>query len=471
MVFNSFTFILFFICVAILHYLLPHRFRWILLLTASYIFYMAWNPVLIVLILFSTFSNFLISSRFDKAENKKWLLVLSMVINFGLLFIFKYSVFINHSFMNLFGALGLHYPVRDFDIILPMGISFYTFQAAGYTIDVYRKRIEPEANFFKFSLFITFFPQLVAGPIERTDALMPQLFTKKKFSADNLITGCKWMIFGFFKKIVIADRVAVVVNTVYNSPRYFGGLSFIIATVLFAFQIYCDFSGYSDIAKGCAKVLGIDLMENFKAPYFSAGIKEFWSRWHISLSTWFKDYLYIPLGGNRVSKPRKYLNVMVTFLTSGLWHGANWSFVIWGGFHGVFQIIEDIIKIKIPRFFGSIFTFLLVCFTWIFFRANSVRDGIYIIRNLFSGIENWTNKQYVYDILNGLGLQLVEIYIGALCILLLMVMEFFGQKRNIHDTLNGKPLIFRFAVYYVLCVLILTLGVYNSGAEFIYFQF
>lgn len=471
MIFNSFTFIVFFITVLILYYTIPHRFRWIMLLLASYIFYMAWRPVLILLILFSTLANFLIASQFDKVKNRKLLLILSIIINFGLLFIFKYSIFINHTFMNVFSALGVHYPINDFDIILPMGISFYTFQAAGYTFDVYNKRTKPIDNFFKFSLFITFFPQLVAGPIERTDDLMPQLFTEKKFKLDNLITGGKWMIFGFFKKIVIADRVAVAVNTVYNSPHYFKGLSFIIATVLFAFQIYCDFSGYSDIAKGCAKALDIELMENFKTPYFASSIKEFWRRWHISLSTWFKDYLYIPLGGSRVSKLRKYFNVMVTFIVSGLWHGANWSFVIWGGLHGGLQVAEDIIKIKIPRFLSAIITFILVCFAWIFFRANSVRDSIYIASNLFNGSELWGDNQYIYYVLNGLGLQLVELFIVVFCILLLMIIEFFSRKQNIHETLNRKPLALRFAVYYLLCVLILTVGVFSSGSAFIYFQF
>lgn len=482
MLFNSLTFILFFAVVLILHYVLPHKLRWIMLLSASCIFYMAWRAELIVLILFSSLVNYYLSIKInssDKYKYRKCLLIISLIINFGFLFIFKYMVFINHTFMSLYNFFGWRYPLNDFSIILPMGISFYTFQAASYTIDIYNKKYKPEKNYFKLTLFITFFPQLVAGPIERADNLLPQIFKYKKFDINNITEGIKIMSFGFFKKVVIADRAAILVNTVYNSPKEYTGISFIIATFLFAFQIYCDFSGYSDIAIGCAKTLGIDLMQNFNKPYFSRSIKEFWRRWHISLSTWFRDYLYIPLGGSRVSEGRHYFNIFITFMASGLWHGAEWTFVIWGILHGVYQIFGDIknqvFKFKLDNFvfnfFRIIITFILVLFAWIFFRANSLADAFYIIRNLFSDYTNWTNLQYIYDILNNLGLQMYEIKFLILMIALLIFTEIISFKNSIHLFLNKCPFIFRFGFYYLIVVLIFALGVFDSAGEFIYFQF
>lgn len=474
MLFNSVTFIIFFITVLLLYYILPHKLRWIMLLIASYIFYMGWRPELIILIIFSTFVNYFISLKISGSQDlryRKRMLILSLVINFSVLFIFKYLVFINHTFMFIYNYFGRDYPIDDFRIILPMGISFYTFQAASYTIDVYRRTIEPEKNFFKLSLFITFFPQLVAGPIERADRLMPSLFEKRRFEPSNISMGAKIMIMGFFKKIVIADRVAVLVNTVYNSPQYFDGLSFIIATVMFAFQIYCDFSGYSDIAVGCAKTLGIDLMKNFERPYYASGIREFWRRWHISLSTWFKDYVYIPLGGNRVGKVRNCFNLFVTFLLSGIWHGANWTFAIWGALHGFYQIMEKLIRLPkaiaefLPVKIINIFiTFVLVSFAWIFFRANTLEDAYYIVTHLTS--MSPLSSQYLYDTINALGLSMVEIIIACGSILLLLVIELFQGM-----DLKRPPFVFRFLFYYVIVVIILSVGVFGNANEFIYFQF
>ena len=338
MLFNSFTFIVFFIAVSALYFVLPHKIRWILLLAASCIFYMAWNPKLIILILITIFINYtaaLYIYKYKKQKGKK-ILILTLFIDFGLLFIFKYLGFMNDTLLALFGD---NWPIKTLNIILPMGISFYTFQAASYTIDVYRGTIKPERHFGIFALFVMFFPQLVAGPIERSENLLPQFYEKHKFDFERIISGLRIMMWGFFKKIVIADRAATAVNAIYNSAQSYSGLYLVIATVLFAFQIYCDFSGYSDIAKGCARVLGFRLMDNFKNPYLSGSIKEFWRRWHISLSTWFMDYIYIPLGGNRAGKLKKYRNLIVTFLISGLWHGANWTFVLWGGIHGIYQVV------------------------------------------------------------------------------------------------------------------------------------
>ncbi len=485
MLFNSMTFILFFITVFILHYTLPHRFRWMMLLVASYIFYMAWRFELIFLLLFSTFVNYFISlliAKSDVQSYRKKLLIICLVINFALLFTFKYLVFINHTFMFVYHYFGIPYPISDFNIILPMGISFYTFQASSYTIDVYRGSLVPEKNFFKFSLFKAFFPQLVAGPIERADRLLPSLFTKKQFSIDNLSLGLKIMMLGFFKKIVIADRVAIAVNTVYNSPNSFDGFAYVIATVLFAFQIYCDFSGYSDIAIGCAKTLGVDLMENFHSPYYSHSIREFWKRWHISLSTWFRDYLYIPLGGNRVGKARNYFNLFITFLISGIWHGANWTFFIWGTLHGLYQIIGTVKQSLLPRrakpkrfwpisVLNVFITFCLVCFAWIFFRANTVEDAFYIVSHLSTGFDRIFDLQYVYNTINNLGLSMLELGIAAFCIVLLLGIELFENKESIHKRLDRLPFVCRFIFYYGIAMIILSCGVFGNASEFIYFQF
>lgn len=479
MLFNSLDFVLFFIVVVFLHYTLPHKLRWIMLLIASCIFYMCWRPELIILILFSTFLNWGVSLLIDKHRNKgKKLLIFSLIVNFGLLFIFKYMMFINHTFMDIYNYFGWHYPINDFNIILPMGISFYTFQAASYTIDIYRNEYAPEKNYFKFTLFVTFFPQLVAGPIERADRLLNQLFTKKRFNVNNFAEGFKLMIMGYFKKIVIADRASVLVDTVFNNPTEHSGLSFILASLFFTFQIYGDFSGYTDIARGCGRILGIDLMYNFDRPYFSKSIKEFWRRWHISLSSWLRDYVYIPLGGSRCSRLRKYFNIMVTFLASGLWHGANWTYVFWGGLHGLYQIVGDVKNLILPKWencfinlFRVIITFILVVFAWIFFRANTISDGFYIVAHLFDDIGNINNMQYIYELLNNMGLQLFEIILVACAICFLIFSEVISYKMDIHLIMNKAPLVVRFAYYYILVIIIFGMGVFSGGGQFIYFQF
>lgn len=487
MLFNSLTFLIFLLCILTLYYILPYKYRWYLLLIGSCIFYMAWRVEFIFLILFSSFFNYYIGILIEKYEKKgKIILSFGLIINFLILFIFKYSVFVNHSFMALYEYFNIPYPIKDFDIVLPMGISFYTFQATSYTIDIYRKRYKAEKNPLKVSLYIMFFPQLVAGPIERADRLLNQLFLNHKFNIYNISTGVKIMLIGYFKKIVIADRVAILVNSVYNSPYDYNGISFIIATIFFAVQLYCDFSGYSDIAIGCAKLFGIDLMENFKSPYFSKSIKEFWTRWHISLSSWFKDYLYIPLGGNRKGTIRTYFNLMVTFLVSGIWHGANWTFIIWGGLNGLYQIIGDLknktlknigfnIKNKhIDKFlniFRVLITFSLICFSLIFFRANTVKDAFYIVGNLFSDITNITNIQYLYNISTELGLNIFEILMVTGCIIILLFIELLEYKQRIYVTLNKLPFIIRFIFYYIITIIIISMGVFSNAGQFIYFQF
>ena len=480
MLFNSLTFIIFLAVVLLLYYTLPQKLKWIMLLIASCIFYMGWRAELIILIVISTLSNWLLARLiYDKPEKKKVFLIISLIINFGLLFVFKYMMFINNSFMWLYNYLGWTYPIKDFDIVLPMGISFYTFQAASYTIDVFYGKYKPEKNYFKLALFIMFFPQLVAGPIERADRLLGQLFMKHKLELANISQGSKLMLMGYFKKIVIADRASVLVDAIYNSPQEYKGLPLVVATLFFTVQIYCDFSGYTDIARGVAKLMGIDLMINFDRPYFSKNIKEFWRRWHISLSSWLRDYIYIPLGGSRCSLIKKYRNIIITFLASGLWHGANWTFVLWGGLHGLYQVIGDlknkIITIKrdffVLNIFRVIICFVLVAFAWIFFRANTISDAVYIIKNIFAGWENVSDLQYLYVTFNNMGLKLFEIVILSIAILFLIFTEVISFKYDIHKLLNKGPFIFRFVYYYILACFILMMGVFAGGGQFIYFQF
>lgn len=488
MLFNSIEFIIFFLIATFVYYILPHKYRWILLLISSYIFYMAWNPKYILLILLCTIVNYIGALKIKSSNNlkaKKFWLVFSLVISFGVLFIYKYLTFVNDSLIALFKHTNINYPIKHFDITLPMGISFFTFQTLSYTIDVYRGEIEPEKNFFRLSLYVVFFPQLVAGPIERSDRLLPQLRKEVHFDSERILDGIKIMLVGFFKKVVIADRLAIAVNTIYNAPYKYSGLYYVIATIFFTFQIYCDFSGYSEIALGSAKVLGIDLMKNFERPYLSKSIQEFWRRWHISLSTWFRDYLYIPLGGNRVSKPRYYFNILVTFLVSGLWHGANWTFLVWGALHGFYQIIGDMTKefrdwfkdklrlnkTFILKFFQTIITFALVSFAWIFFRANSLSEARYIINNLFSDIDKWGSFKYIYEVITNMGLTLFEFLLATTTIILLIAGELVARKEPLYIKLNRANIVVEGTFYMFLLLIMLTMGVFFDANQFLYFQF
>lgn len=484
MLFNSFIFIVFFIAVSALYFVLPHKIRWILLLAASCIFYMAWNPKLIILILITIFINYTAALYIYKCKKQKGkkILILTLFIDFGLLFIFKYLGFMNDTLLALFGD---NWPIKALNIILPMGISFYTFQAASYTIDVYRGTIKPERHFGIFALFVMFFPQLVAGPIERSENLLPQFYEKHKFDFERIISGLRIMMWGFFKKIVIADRAATAVNAIYNSAQSYSGLYLVIATVLFAFQIYCDFSGYSDIAKGCARVLGFRLMDNFKNPYLSGSIKEFWRRWHISLSTWFMDYIYIPLGGNRAGKLKKYRNLIVTFLISGLWHGANWTFVLWGGIHGIYQVVGQMTygfrtKVKkalhiydsfIGKLMSTIVTFGLVCIGWVLFRANTISDAFYILEHLGTAFTGWWNMQYIYEVITGLGLNIFELIVTATAIIFLMATEMLCGSKPVYDVIEKKNAVVRIIFYLITAAFILSAGVFYEAGAFIYFQF
>jgi len=492
MLFNSIEFLIFFAVVITAYFILKSKHRWILLLAASYYFYMSWNPAYIILIILSTivdyFAGLKMGSTDDKSKRKKYLFG-SLFINLGMLFFFKYYNFFNESFKYLTKEVSiLQYGgvLPTFDLLLPVGISFYTFQTLSYTIDVYRGEKEPEKHFGIFALYVSFFPQLVAGPIERSTRLLPQFKEEYKFDYIRVTDGFKLMLWGFFKKVVVADRLAIFVNGVYNDVQGVEGIPLILATIFFAFQIYCDFSGYSDIAIGAAQVMGFDLMDNFKRPYFSKSIPEFWRRWHISLSTWFKDYVYIPLGGNRVSEARYYANLFITFLISGLWHGAAWTFVIWGALHGFYQIFSLITKkyrIKVIESIGLVnhptlnkylqiaITFVLVDFAWIFFRANSLNDAWYIINNLFAGIVHQISSAgMLSDSLSGFGFSKYELAIAVGFILIMEAIHLIQRHGSIRHMMRDKPIWFRWALYYVLVFMILSFGIYGKS-EFLYFQF
>ncbi|MBI4155166.1 MBOAT family protein [Candidatus Woesearchaeota archaeon] len=481
MLFNSLHFLIFFPIVVVLYFSIPHKYRWVFLLISSYYFYMSWKAEYIILIIISTLIDYIAGIQIFKSQTqrmKNLILCLSLLSNLGLLFAFKYFNFFGDTIREILQVFTIQLNPMTLKVLLPVGISFYTFQSLSYTIDVYRRKIKPTRHLGIFALYISFFPQLVAGPIERAKNLLPQFFEEHYFDYKRVTDGLKLMLWGFFKKVVIADRLNIIVNTIYKTPTDYTGSPLILSTVFFAFQIYCDFSGYSDIAIGSAQVMGIKLMDNFNRPYFSRSISEFWKRWHISLSTWFKDYLYIPLGGNRVSIPRGYFNIFVVFLLSGLWHGANWTFVIWGALHGFYLILGTITKslrerllvftrlILFPRLTKLLsigFTFVLVNIGWVFFRAKTVSDAFYILTHLFKGI-SFSYKSLIP------GLDGVDLLIAFGVIIFMEFVHLTQSHISIRQFLEGKPLLLRWSIYLTIILLILLFGVFNE-TQFIYFQF
>lgn len=481
MLFNSLEFLVFFPVVLLLYYLLPHRFRWLLLLVASYYFYMSWNPSYILLIVVSTLIDYgagrQMSKLETKAERRPWL-YLSLLSNLGILMTFKYFNFFSGAITDLIQAsVNPGYEGVVHQLILPMGISFYTFQTMSYSIDIYHGHIKAEKNLGIFALFVSFFPQLVAGPIERAQNLLGQFKVKVDFSYENMASGLRQAAWGMFKKVVIADRLAVMVDHVYNNPTEFEGVSLMLATFFFAFQIFCDFSGYSDIAIGTARMLGIDLMENFRAPYYSKSVGEFWRRWHISLSTWFRDYVYIPLGGNRVVKWRWYYNLFITFLISGLWHGANWTFIIWGGLHGMYMVFESLVKYPRlgPRWqdpFKATWVFVLVCIGWVFFRANSLPDALYILQHSLTGVGKsiaLIQADPVKHLFLGQGTD--ALLLSFLFLGMMEVVHLFQRSRGFNYFFGDHPVLIRWGFYTILIASMVLFGVYHNQSEFIYFQF
>ncbi len=480
MLFNSLEFILFLPMVVALYFMLPHRFRWILLLIASYYFYMCWNYKFVVLIFITTIVNFLCGIGIGRSKRKILRIIYlttGLVVSFGMLFYFKYFNFFGESLNAVFSKFNIFYHIPAYSIILPVGISFFTFQTLSYTIDVYKGNQPVEYHFGLFALYVSFFPQLVAGPIERSTNLLPQFYKENHLTYENIRDGIAQMLWGFFKKVVIADRLSEYVNIVYNNPGDYQGAHYLIATLFFSFQIYCDFSGYSDIAIGTARIMGYSLMVNFRRPYMSQSIREFWQRWHISLSTWFRDYLYIPLGGNRVaSKRRYYFNLFFTFLVSGLWHGANWTFVIWGALHGlylVFAIWISGIREKVNHFLGlthapgfhrilqQFTTFALAYFAWIFFRARSLQDATQIISGMLHPD---------FSVQLNLNEFRADFYLSFLLILILLIVEIFEEQYNLYKQIRLLPKFYKWSLAGAIGLALLLLGIWEAS-DFIYFQF
>ena len=481
MLFNSWQFAIFFPVVFALYWFMPQRFRIYLLFAASYYFYMSWNAKYVVLILFTTIVSYFAAIFLEKFRRaRKLILVIALVSCLGVLFVFKYFNFISETlvnFLNMFASIKLH--PMTLKLLLPVGISFYTFQTLSYVIDVYKGQEKAEKNFIVYATFISFFPQLVAGPIERTKNLMPQIKNcgSLSFKYEQGVYGLKLILLGLFKKMAIADYLAIWVDGIFANVESFKGFVLVIAVCLFAVQIYCDFSGYSDIARGCAKLLGIDLMINFRSPYFASSIREYWQRWHISLSTWFRDYVYIPLGGSRVSKIRHYINLLITFMISGLWHGANITFLLWGAVHGLAQIIENCLNLNRRRNILSVITvFAFTCAAWVFFRAQTFHETIYIFSHFFDGLTSI--KSYLYNGIQDLKSIHGDTKIALILIIVLAVIDYLALNYSdfvewLNSKISGKNIILRWAVYMVIIWLFWTVLVLTQTrqTEFIYFQF
>ncbi len=492
MLFNSIDFLIFLIIVLVVLWCIPAKIRQVWLLVSSYFFYMCWEAKYIVLIFGSTLVTYfsaIIMEKFSEKRKKKLVMFICVGLNLGLLFFFKYLNFCIGT-ISFFRGRTPEY----LKIVLPVGISFYIFQALGYTIDCYREETKPEHNFITYALFVSFFPQLVAGPIERSKNLLHQIkkisiqSRKELFTCSNFQEGFILIVWGMFMKLVIADRVAILVDNIYSNVYLYGSVGLIMALFGFGIQIYCDFGSYSMIAIGTARIIGITLMENFAAPYFSTSITDFWRKWHISLSTWLRDYLYIPLGGSRKGKPRKLLNLLIVFLVSGLWHGANWTFVFWGAIHGFMIVVENLLRPFVRKIEGyfevnkdtagfmlcrALPVTLLVDFAWIFFRSESFEQAFAFIYRLFCKGDWWilsSDTIYTY----GLDVQEMAILFGAL--FLLVVIDFIRARKSltVDKWLMGEFALFR--VFFLVAIMMITIifGIYGPGfdsKEFIYFQF
>ena len=506
MLFNSWEFLLFFPIVVLVYFVIPRKIKHVWLLVTSCFFYMCWNPSYIILIMTSVVVTYLSGILLDAcnknraageapdrraARQKKWIVAGSFFINLLILAAFKYSDFILSSFNSLLALVHLN-PIRtSWSVILPVGISFYTFQALGYTMDVYRGEIQAERNILKYALFVTFFPQLVAGPIERSRNLLKDIHEiprKKMWSYDRIVSGLILMLYGMFLKLVVTERLSLVVDSIFGSYAQQSATALWTGAVCFSFQIYCDFSSYSTIAIGAAKVMGFTLMENFDTPYFAMSIREFWRRWHISLSTWFRDYLYIPLGGSRCGRFRKHLNLMIVFLVSGLWHGAGWHFIAWGGVNGLYQIIGEVTKEKrrrikerlhirpdsrLNRGIQTLVTFILVTFAWILFRADSIRVAFdYMYRMLLETV----NGRFFPTGLLLPGMDKVEWGILGLCLIMMLIVGLirYNKKMQVDRFILKQRLPVRWLILYALLFGLIIFGKYGpeySQQAFIYFQF
>lgn len=487
MLFNSFDFLIFFPIVVLLYWILPSKFRNPMLLIASYYFYMNWEPVYALLILFSSLTtwgcamliekkakiagtqnyNSLDNGNIYRGVGKKALVAICIIINIGILFLYKYLGFVGDSIRTILDMAGIGIHIPHFELLLPVGISFYTFQALGYIIDVYRGDIKTEHNFFTYALFVSFFPQLVAGPIERAKNLLPQFHEKHYFNGNFMIEGLKMMIWGYFMKLCIADTVSSYVDAVFNNIDMHNGKSIWLASFFFTFQIFCDFAGYSLIAIGTAKCLNFHLMQNFRQPYLANNVKDFWRRWHISLSTWLSDYIYKPLGGSKAGEYKHHRNLFITFLISGLWHGANWTFVLWGAYHGFLQsllVAKNKIKNKfeikwtLPKIAGVIITFILMLFGWVLFRANNIQDAWLA----------WKKMMHPSGMLyNGEGKP--AIVLPLIMIMILMCREIIREFNIGHNILTKN--LYLSGICSGLLIIIILMCANFEGGQFIYFQF
>ena len=476
MLFNSLEFAVFFPVVTILYFLIPYRFRGLLLLAASCYFYMVFIPQYILILVFTITVDYfagLIISRSSGSTRKFWL-VASICANVGVLAFFKYFNFLNDSLRSLVEVFHLGYPIPYLRIILPIGLSFHTFQSMSYTIEVYRRAQAAERSFFRFALYVLFYPQLVAGPIERPNNLLHQFREHHDFDYDRARAGLQLMAWGLFKKVAVADQLSLIVMAVYTNPDAYSGLAILGATYCFAIQIYTDFSGYSDMAIGAAQVMGFKLMTNFDHPYFSETISEFWRRWHISLSTWFRDYLYIPMGGSRVAVDRRILNVLITFGLSGLWHGANWTYVIWGLLNGAYlvaSILTADLRARLMSFFrvpGGFFihrlirtliTFHLIVLTWFFFRAPSIQSAFSMIGA-------------VVTLRHGRAMQFPDgKFILLFTVLVLFATEAVQTKVKLRNLIAAQRTVARWTVYVAGILLLGLLSDFTRERLFIYFQF
>ena len=475
MSFVSPGFLLFLPAVLALYRLIPWQKRWMALLPASYFFYACHSPWLLSLIFLTTLVSYASALRIERAETRKQkrrAVVLDAVVCLGILFLFKYLDFALGGVFSLLGLFGVESSFSGFHLLLPMGISFYVFQTMSYTFDVYRGTIRAERHLGYYALFVSFFPQLVAGPIERPGDLLPQLKAPNPLEQEDLAQGVRFLVRGYGKKVLIADFLAPFVDTAYGDAAGAGGAAMALATVLFALQIYCDFSGYSDIAMGCARLMGIRLTENFRRPYAAASIRDFWRRWHISLTGWFTDYLYIPLGGSRRGRFRQCVNILVVFLVSGLWHGANLTFVVWGGLHGLFLAAETLLlgrrQLASPlgRGLHRAVTLILVCLAWVFFRASDLSQAVFILQSVFTDFRPAAA-------LAGLGMGGTELALTCLLALLLPLLEGLPALRIREDRTRGRyavPLLYFLLIAAIAACRCLVLTEHGATA-FIYFQF
>jgi len=487
MLFNSIDFALFLPTVFLLYWFVFKnnlKAKNLLLLVASYVFYGWWDWRFLSLIVISTLIDYFVGLNLQKEENQKRrfiLLWISIIFNLGFLGFFKYFNFFLDNFITAFSFFGFNFHVNALSIVLPVGISFYTFQTLSYTIDVYKKKLEPTKDIIAFGTFVSFFPQLVAGPIERASNLLPQFYSLREFNYEKATDGCRQILWGLFKKVVIADNCATISNLIFNNHNDYGGVTYFVGGVFFAFQIYGDFSGYSDIAIGTSRLFGFNLQRNFNFPYFSRDIAEFWRRWHISLSTWFRDYLYIPLGGSRVSTSVKIRNTFIIFVVSGFWHGANWTFIVWGALNALYFLpllvtnqnrsnLEVVALGKlIPSFkdgFKILMTFSLTVLAWIFFRADSINIAFSMVIGIFD--ELLIRANFIDTIL----ILRYDFGISMLVILVLFVfIEWIGREGEfaIDRLLMNKGILIRWTFYYLIIFILFNYS--GVKQEFIYFQF